>query len=83
VDATTRPRKGIEIGMSAGRELDYEEVFEDLQFLSTNGVWKEGIPDWAFDYARKLGVQVGHPAVLYEGWKFVAEQAMGKLGWGS
>jgi len=66
--------------MSAGSAPDYEEVFEDLKHLSENGSWKDGVPDWAFDYARKLGVQVGHPAVLYEGWKFVAEEAMKELG---
>jgi len=65
--------------MSAASEPDYEEVFEDLKYLDEHSAWKDGVPDWAFDYAKKLGVQVGHPAVLYEGWKFVAKSAMEKI----
>jgi hypothetical protein len=65
--------------VNAINEPDYEEVFEDLKYLEEQGAWKDGVPHWAFDFARQLGVQVGHPAVLFEGWKFVAKQAMEHL----
>jgi hypothetical protein len=65
--------------MSSVQEPDYFEVFEDLKHLEEKGEWKDGIPHWTFAFSRQLGVQVGHPAVLYEAWKHVAERAMDDL----
>lgn len=60
-------------------EPDYIEVFEDLKHYSENGLWSE-TPKWALDWAREMGVFVGHPSVFYRGWQFVAENAMTELG---
>lgn len=64
--------------MSSVEEPDYIEVFEDLKDYYENGLWSDP-PKWALDWAREMGVFVGHPSIPYRGWQFVAEKAMGKL----
>ena len=63
-----------------GEEPDYVEVYEDLQHYTEHSQWREEIPQWALDFAREMGVFVGHPSILLRGWQFVAERAMTELG---
>jgi hypothetical protein len=58
-----------------------QEILSDLLTFEKDGMWTQGVPQWAKDVAKKLHVATGSIHIFFIGYEYIAKSAAKELGW--
>jgi hypothetical protein len=58
-----------------------QEILADLLIIERDGMWTQGVPQWAQDVAKKLHVATGSIHIFSSGYEYIAKSAAKELGW--